>query len=245
MKPVIIIAIAVVLLIPLPIFAETFTVKTNKSTYLEGDVILISGTTNPATSNVISMVVVNHKGDIVTIGQFPTNPSNLKDFSYSIDAKGPLWLEGEHTIKLRLAGKNIEIQFDYVKKDIIENKISTKSEQIVCPQGLEPVNGECPDKPVVEVTSEPKLGIASFVDKSKDPQSYIDRYNSEPSYKKWFDENYPQYKTIHEAVGLELTEKIPDWVKNIFLWYGQDQVSEDELLNAIKYLINEGILLVD
>jgi len=41
------------------------------------------------------------------------------------------------------------------------------------------------------------------------------------------------------------SSKIPDWVKNIFVWYGQDQVSEDELLNAIKYLINEKILLVN
>jgi len=40
-------------------------------------------------------------------------------------------------------------------------------------------------------------------------------------------------------------ESIPDWVKNIFGWYAQDQVSEDELLNAIKYLIKTGILVVD
>jgi len=40
------------------------------------------------------------------------------------------------------------------------------------------------------------------------------------------------------------SSKIPDWVKNIFLWYVQDQVSEDELLNAIKYLITEGILVI-
>jgi len=40
-------------------------------------------------------------------------------------------------------------------------------------------------------------------------------------------------------------QKIPDWVKNIFLWYGQDKVSEDELLGAIKYLINEKILIVE
>ncbi len=38
---------------------------------------------------------------------------------------------------------------------------------------------------------------------------------------------------------------IPDWVKNIFGWYSQDQVSEEELLNAIKYLINEKILIVN
>jgi len=53
-----------------------------------------------------------------------------------------------------------------------------------------------------------KHGIALFVDKSKDPKSYIDRYNNEPEYKKWFDDNYPQYDSIEQAVGLELTKKI-------------------------------------
>ena len=95
-----------------------------------------------------------------------------------------------------------------------------------------------------QIETPKKLEIASFVDKSKKPQSYVDRYNNEPSYKKWFDENYPQYDSIEQAVGLELTKKIPDWVKNIFGWYAQDQVSEDELLNAVKYLITEKILVV-
>lgn len=95
---------------------------------------------------------------------------------------------------------------------------------------------------IITTTTEPK---ASFVDESKDPQSYVDRYNNEPEYKAWFDENYPQYSSIEEAVGLTLTEKIPSWIKNIFGWYAQDQVSEDELLNAIKYLINEKILIVN
>ncbi|MFQ5476038.1 MAG: Ig domain-containing protein [Nitrosopumilus sp.] len=55
-----------------------------------------------------------------------------------------------------------------------------------------------------QTSSESKeLGIASFVDESKDPQSYVDRYNSEASYKKWFDDNYSEYSSIYEAVGLE------------------------------------------
>ena len=55
-----------------------------------------------------------------------------------------------------------------------------------------------------QTTSEPKeLGIAAFVDESKDPQSYVDRYNNEASYKKWFDDNYSEYSSIYEAVGLE------------------------------------------
>ena len=33
------------------------------------------------------------------------------------------------------------------------------------------------------------FNIASFVDTTKDPQHYVDRYNNEPAYKEWFDEN--------------------------------------------------------
>jgi len=61
-----------------------------------------------------------------------------------------------------------------------------------------------------QTTSEPKkLGIAPFVDESKDPQSYVDRYNNEEIYKDWFDKTYPQYSSIYEAVGLEEQLEIP------------------------------------
>ena len=121
-------------------------------------------------------------------------------------------------------------------KDEIVKELNEKTTQV----------SESEVKSLEKAVSEPKkLDIASFVDRSKDPQHYIDRYNNEPEYKRWFDDNYPQYDSIEQAVGLELTEKIPDWVKNIFGWYAQDQVSEDELLNAIKYLINEKILIVN
>ena len=52
-----------------------------------------------------------------------------------------------------------------------------------------------------------KLGIASFVEKTKDPQSYVDRYNSDPAYKVWFDNNFSQYDSIYQAVGLETPEE--------------------------------------
>ena len=42
--------------------------------------------------------------------------------------------------------------------------------------------------------------VADFVDSSKDPQYYIDRYYNESIYKSWFDKNYPEL-TIEEAVG--------------------------------------------
>jgi len=36
--------------------------------------------------------------------------------------------------------------------------------------------------------------------------------------------------------------KIPAWVKNVFVWYGEGKVSEDELLGAIKFLVDNGII---
>jgi len=59
-------------------------------------------------------------------------------------------------------------------------------------------------------------------------------------------ESYPrQCRTEDGKHFVEEISKIPDWVKNIFVWYGQDKVSEDELLNAIKYLITEKIINIE
>ena len=56
---------------------------------------------------------------------------------------------------------------------------------------------------------------ASFVDETKNPQIYIERYNSEPDYKKWFDDNYSKYNSIYHAVGLSQTSIIPSPVKQL------------------------------
>lgn len=36
--------------------------------------------------------------------------------------------------------------------------------------------------------------------------------------------------------------KIPVWVKNIFIWYGQGSISDDELIGAIQFLVQQGII---
>ena len=39
-----------------------------------------------------------------------------------------------------------------------------------------------------------------------------------------------------------MPSKIPTWVKGIFSYYGQGQMSDDELINAIQFLIQQGII---
>ena len=49
-----------------------------------------------------------------------------------------------------------------------------------------------------------------------------------------------------QVENLEQSEsKIPPWVHDIFVWYANETISENELLSAIEYLVSEGILNVD
>jgi len=51
---------------------------------------------------------------------------------------------------------------------------------------------------------------AGFVEPSTDPQTYVDRYHAEPSYKEWFDNNYSEYDSIYHAVGLPDPNAAPE-----------------------------------
>lgn len=59
-------------------------------------------------------------------------------------------------------------------------------------------------------------------------------------------ESYPrQCMTDLGQNFVEEIQKIPEWVRNIFVWYGDELVSEQELLNAIKFLIDQRIIIIN
>lgn len=59
--------------------------------------------------------------------------------------------------------------------------------------------------------------------------------------------------SVHESalnnksiISSEQTQtKIPEWVKNTFKWYVEGQISETEVLNAIKFLVQNDIIKLD
>lgn len=80
-----------------------------------------------------------------------------------------------------------------------------------------------------------------FIEDEKGAQHYIDRYYNEEFYRNWFDENYPDY-TIEEAVGYTPGLAIPDWIKtNAALWTN-GQITDNEFVAGIQYLIEQGII---
>ena len=95
---------------------------------------------------------------------------------------------------------------------------------------VEPVKEPEPKETTPEPPVVPKeLGIASFVDETKDPQSYVDRYNNEATYKKWFDENFPEYDSIYQAVGLEAPKELAPFVDpNLDPQYYVDRYNKED-----------------
>ena len=50
---------------------------------------------------------------------------------------------------------------------------------------------------------------------------------------------------ISFSTNIAYADSVPEWVKNNALWYGQGIVSESEFLNAIKFLIENGVIVLE
>ena len=50
---------------------------------------------------------------------------------------------------------------------------------------------------------------------------------------------------IEEADAEESQGKLPEWIKDVFVWYGQGQVSENDVLNALAFLVTNEIIKID
>ena len=50
-------------------------------------------------------------------------------------------------------------------------------------------------------------------------------------------ENYTE-KTVTE----DSIQKIPNWVRQIFIWYAAEQITESQILGAIQFLVQQGII---
>ena len=58
-------------------------------------------------------------------------------------------------------------------------------------------------------------------------------------------ENNEELELLEIENSEEIESKIPTWVHDIFVWYAEETISENDLLSAIEYLISEEIIDVD
>ena len=221
------------LFFPTTTFAISLSI--DKSDYSYGDLLTVTGQVDTVEEGqfIVLQIINPTQSDIVIADQFL--PTLQGFFSKTYPLEGPkLNLDGTYTLKI-FYGEWFESTFQFKTQVTSDSSSETSNPATTIESTTEPES---------QSEEEPKKkSVLGFVDPNKDPQYYIDRYYNEPNYEEWFDMNYPDY-TIEEAVGLESKPKLPEWVRNIFSWYGEDKISEDELIGALQFLIKEGIIKI-
>jgi len=204
--------------IAIPAFAEVETIQSDKLFYSNGDKIIFSGTVDYDSTGLVSIVIRDSNEKFVLLTQAIIKSDNT--FERSVNSNEKFSVHGIYNatafiVKISEGAFTI---FDYsldgspVNPSVSNLKDSSQGPAIIT------------SSQTIQTEPEPESisKIASFVDPTKDPQHYIDRYNSESVYKKWFDTNFPDM-TIQEAVGLSKTIEETQQMANISQFIDPDQ----------------------
>ncbi len=212
--------------ITIPAFAEVETFQTDKLFYSNGEKIIFSGTVDYDPTGLVTIVIRDSNDKFVLLTQALIEFDNT--FKRSINSNEKFSVHGIYNATAFLVNmtEGELTRFDYSLDGSPVNP-SVSNLQDLSQGTVTITNSQTTES---EIEPEPISKIASFVDPTKDPQYYIDRYNKELAYKEWFDTNYPDL-TIYEAVGMtpvELSQE--DTVDSIII---EPPISTQELSQSL------------
>jgi hypothetical protein len=224
-------------------FAVVDDFTTDKSLYHDGDKLTVSGNVSydPDIPFVTIQIFTPGKSNFADFNTFAVSPDG--SFSSIFNVGGPTWTsDGFYSIKITYDG-NLEKSIEYQEITEIETTQSENTPSEPTPEIEEP-HTITPDilEPISNFSTL-KLQIPNFPALDKSPQYYIDRYNAESSYKYWFDSQFPN-ESIYNVLGYGDPISVPSWIRNNAHWWSQDLISEDEFINSLEYLIQEGIIKI-
>jgi hypothetical protein len=204
----------------LPVFAEVTEMQLDQNSYQKGDSINVSGTVSEDSSGLVTIVLRDPTDKFVLLSQaiIQSDDSFVKNIPINEKFQVPGTYNATSFVLNMTAGKTQSFDFDATlsdkNRDFDEDLFSDieKMESEII-QEIDNKIIEEPqliDEEIVIEKQENKISkksqIADFVDPSKKPEYYLDRYYNEPIYQAWFDKNYPQL-TIEEAVGYVIPTK--------------------------------------
>ncbi|MDH3696162.1 MAG: SHOCT domain-containing protein [Nitrosopumilus sp.] len=184
-----------------PAFAEVTSLQTNNESFYKGDEIEFSGTVEDGSTGLVTIVIRDLNDEFVLLTQAIIDDDNSFERKIKIENKFTengnynaigfiLSMTKGATTNFDVSLNEIPITEDYEIDEIINQKIINNNPIIVEPSIK-------PAEPLEIVSNTYNV---DFVDPHKDPYHYVERYYSEPSYKSWFDRNYPG-QTIEKFVG--------------------------------------------
>ncbi len=188
------------LLIPLSfnsVFGVVENFTTDKSLYHKDNQLNISGSVSYDPEIPFVTIQIFTPGKL-NFADFNTVPVNVDgSFSTVFHVGGPTWTsDGIYPIKVTYDG-SMEQSVEYKESFATTPEPESTST-------LEPTSTSEPTPVPSSAFTTLKLQIPNFPSLDKSPQFYIDRYNNEPSYKSWFDSQFP-FNSITDVVGYKLT----------------------------------------
>ena len=224
-------ALFALLLIPLLVpssFGAVNDFDTNKSLFHKGDQLIVSGSVSYDVQVPFVTVQIFNPAK-TTFADFNTVAVNSDgSFSVKFTVGGPLWpSDGVYPIKVAYNGKSLEKTIKYQESAEPEPKSTSKADPT--PKSTPAPKQKADPKPTPKADPKPKptpdpkpkpptdpkptpepefetlkFVVPNFPALDKSPQYYIDRYNDEPSYKSWFDSQFPSH-LITDVVGYSQT----------------------------------------
>ncbi len=192
--------------IVVPAYAAVTSFHTDRTFYVKGDQISISGIVDAESTGIVSIVFRDSNNKFVLLTQAFIQPDNT--FKKDITTELKFTDHGIHNATAFIFNltKGKTVSFDFSMDGSIPiasiTKILTSKSPVETGDSVSNENESRP-KVIPETFSENEESeLPDFVDPEKGPQHYLDRYYNEPTYQDWFNRNYPDL-TIEEAVGLE------------------------------------------
>lgn len=181
-----------------PVYAELSSLEVNKDSFLKNDQIIFSGTVEKDSSGLVTIVIRDLNDKFVLLTQAIINHDNT--FEKSLIIKDRFTEHGIYSANGFILNmtKGVSTEFSVSLDGIPINNVEVNYEEEL--EVKDQIIKKIPLEIQEPIQMDTKTNYANFVDSSKDPDHYIERYYSEPTYKSWFDRNYPDL-TIEEAVG--------------------------------------------
>jgi hypothetical protein len=93
----------------------------------------------------------------------------------------------------------------------------------------------------VQFFENPKMRIPGYPSFDKPPQYYIDRYYNEPTYRDWFDSQFPK-KTIYDVLGF--STYVPEWIKTYAENWASGEISDHEFIIGLEFMLDNRIIVI-
>jgi hypothetical protein len=182
-----------------PAFAEVTNIQTNYESFFKDEKIEFSGTTEKNSAGLVTIVIRDINEEFILLTQATINHDDT--FEKSVVIENRFTVHGTYTATAFILNMTKAITTDFnVSLNGIPITHNEESENLKIPEEAEEPKSNIDNKKVDNKIINSNQVYPDFVDSSKEPSHYIERYYSEPSYKSWFDRNYPKL-TIEEAVG--------------------------------------------